>query len=152
MAKHTRVPEIVDALIALVGADPEVEPVAVVDGARTVNDYRDYLIFIGYRPDSDQYITVDRSAPKGLRGNDEETVNVGWLIAAKDAGDDMKIARDRAAAKLAVLERIVTEDMRLGLGAGVSAVMGSSIAWLTLHTDMGAECNIAGDITVKVLL
>lgn len=152
MPKHTRVPEIVDTLIALVGAEPEVEPVAIVDGARTVNDYRDYIIFIGYRPSADEFITAQRAAPGGLAANDRETVTVGWLVAAVDTADDMSAARRKAAEKIAAIERVVTTNLHLGLGAGVKATMGQSMGWLPLHTDKGAECSVSGDITVEVLL
>lgn len=151
MVRNTRVPEIMDTLIALIGADPDIDPVAVIDGARSAMDYRDYIIFVGFRPNSEEFVTSERSAPQGYRANDQETINVGWEIAAKDAADRMKLARDRAAAKVAVLERIVTADMTLGLGKGVTATMGS-VSWLFTHTDKGAECIITGDITVDVLL
>lgn len=150
--KASQVNQIVDAILAGVKAQPEIEAVAVVDGAKTANDYRDYIIFIGYRPGADEFITVSRAAPKGLRANDTERVSVGFLVAAKDSGDDMKVARDRATEKLGAIERFVTENLKLGMGNHVKAAMGESMAWLTLHTDKGAECNVAGDITVDVLL
>ena len=149
--RGTRVSEVIDAVLVGVKAQPEIEEVAVVDGARVVNDYRDYIIFIGYRPSADEFISVSRVAPRGLQANDTERLSIGFLVAAKDAGDDMKIARDRAAEKLHAIERLVTENMTLGL-TGVKAAMGDSMGWLTLHTDKGAECNISGDITVDVLL
>lgn len=150
--RASRVNEIVAALLAGVKAQPEVEPVAVVDGGKYVGDYRDYIIFICYRPNADEYITVSRQAPRGLQANDLERVTIGFMVCAKDANGDMSVARDRATEKLGALERFVTETQKLGLSGGVKAAMGESMGWLTLHTDKGAECNIAGDVTVDVTL
>lgn len=150
--RATRVNEIIDAILAGVRAQPEVEQVAVLDGGKYVSDYRDYIIFIGYRPNADEFITVSRTAPQGVRSNDSERVTVGWMVCAKDGNGDMKVARDRATEKLSSLERFVTENQKLGLGGGVKAAMGQSVSWLTIHTNKGAECNIAGDVTVDVLL
>lgn len=150
--RASQVNQILDAILAGVRAQTEIEAVAVMDGAKTVNDYRDYIIFIGYRPSADEFITVSRAGPGGYRSNDSERVAVGFLVAAKDSNGDMKVARDRATEKLGAIERWVTENQSLGIGRHVTAAMGESMGWLTLHTDKGAECNVAGDITVKVLL
>lgn len=151
MSLHTRVPELVDVLLERIGAQPEVEPRALVDGARTVKDYADYIIFVGFRPDSEQWISVERIAPQGLRAHDTETVTLGVLIAVCNTDDDMAAARRRAGEKLAAVERVLTEDMTLGMGRGVRATIASA-AWMPLHTTKGAECNVSVDVRVEVLL
>lgn len=151
MSKHTRVAEILRELTTLITAQPEVEPVAVVVGGRKVNDYRGYVMFVGYSPSSDEWVLSTRGAPKGLRPNDEETVTVGVLVAVCDTEDDMLAAFDLAAEKIRAVERVVTDDPTLGLGKGFTATIGN-MAWQPLHTGKGAECNVMFDVTVKVAL
>jgi hypothetical protein len=151
MSKHTRVPEVLIALTELTKAQPEVEPAAVITGGKQVNDYRDYIVFIGFHPISEEWVMSTRQAPRGLAANDSETVTVGMLIAAADGDDDMTNAIQRAREIVGAVERVVTGDSHLGLGNDVTATVGD-MAWRPLHTDKGAECNVVFDITVKVLL
>lgn len=148
--KLTRVPEIHDTLFDLYKAQPEIDEKCLVDGGASVNDYSDYVILFGYRPTAQEWINVNRAAPRGLVSNDIETVTIGVLIAAVNAGHDMRAARARAAEKLGALERVLTTDPHLGL-SGVKAVIDSH-AWMPLHTSKGAECNIAVDVKVEVTL
>lgn len=146
----TRVPEVYNQLFDLYQAAPEIEAGFLVDGGATVNEFGDYVILFGYRPNAQEWVNVDRGAPGGMAANDQETVTIGVLIAAVNAQDNMRAARARAAEKFAALERIVTEDPRLGL-SGVKAVIDSH-AWMPLHTSKGAECNIAVDVKITVTL
>lgn len=146
----SRVPEILDTLIALLRAHPDVEEPAVLDGAQTVNDFRPYLIIVGFRPNADADIDVDREAPRGLVPNDQETATIGVLISGYDGNAVTKTARDVAAAKLAVLHGILTTNPKLGL-TGVTAVARSG-AWQQLPSGKGVEVNVRVDIVVKAML
>jgi hypothetical protein len=151
MSKQTRVPEVLVALTELVAAQEEIDPVAVITGGKAVNDYRDYIVFVGYHPISEEWVMSTRDAPKGLRANDGETVTVGMLVAVTNGDDDMVKAIQRAREKVGAVERVVTENPNLGLGKGVTATVGD-MGWMPLHTTKGAECNVSFDVTVKVLL
>lgn len=146
----SRVDEVYNTLYDLYQAQPEIEEGFLVDGGASINDFSDYVILFGYRPNAQEWINVDRAAPKGFDANDAETVTIGVLIAAVSPEDDMRGARARASEKFAALERVVTSDPRLGL-SGVKAFIDSH-AWMPLHTTKGAECNIAVDIRVEVML
>jgi hypothetical protein len=150
MVRHTRVPEILEQLIESLKIQPEIEPQQVVDGAVSLNDYANYVIFVGYRPNSEEWISVKRDAPEGMTSSDKETITIGILFAATNAEHDMSASRALVAEKFGALERLVTEDMTLGLG-GVTATIASH-AWLPLHTTKGAECNLAVDLRVDALL
>jgi hypothetical protein len=150
MVRHTRVPEILETLIESLKSQPEIDPAQVVDGGVSLNDYANYVIFVGYRPTADEWISVTRRAPEGIVSNDKETMTIGFLFAATNPEHNMSAARALVAEKLGALERIVTEDMTLGL-SGVTAVIASH-AWLPLHTSKGGECNVSVDLQVEVLL
>jgi len=150
MALHTRVPDVVDALLALMKAQPEIDEGMVIDGAVSLNDYENYVIFVGYRLGTEEWISVERGS-RGLRPNDQEIVTLGVMIAATDPDHDMHLARGVVAEKLGALERIVTDDPNIGLGNGVTAGI-ASMSWQPLHTDKGAECNVAVELAIKVVL
>lgn len=151
MAKLTRVPDVIIELSALIAAQDEIDARAVIVGGRSVNEYLDYIVFVGYNPISEEWVASTRDAPRGFRANDGEVITLGMLIAATDSNDDMTAALRRAGQKVAAVERVITENPTLGLGSGVTATVGN-MAWQPLHTTKGAECNVTFDITAKVLL
>lgn len=149
---HSRVPEIVLAVHGKVLAQPEVTATAVILGSKTVNDFHDYIVFVGHRPNSDTTIPVSRTSPGGYAPNDTEMVPVPIEVAAANASDDMQAALLRAREIFAAVERGVLEDQNLGLGKGVSATIGSDVNWLMVHTDKAAEVYVSFDVNVKVAL
>jgi hypothetical protein len=151
MGKFTRVPEVLADLASLVAAQPDVDQQALIVGGKTVNEYLDYIVFLGYRPLSEEWVASTREAPRGLQANDAETVTVGVLVAATNGDDDMVKAIQRVGEKVHAIERVVTENPTLRIGKGVTATIGD-MAWQPLHTPKGAECNVTFDIKVKVLL
>jgi hypothetical protein len=142
--------EVYDHLFDLFAAQPEIDATALLDGGKTTNAYNDYIIFFGYTPNTDEMVTVTRTAPNGLAANDDEVVTIGVLICATDPADKMRVAKTRVQSKLAALERVVTRDPTLGL-RGITAKMGPQ-TWLPLHTDKGAEFNLTADVEIKVAL
>jgi len=149
-ARLSRVPELLDTLIALIKAHPDVEEAAVLDGAQVVNDFRPYLIIVGFRPNANSDVDSDRTAPRGLVSNDQETVTIGMVISGYDGNGVAKTARDIAAAKLAVVHGIITSDPRLGL-SGVKATARSG-AWQQMPSGKGFEVNVRVDIVVETML
>lgn len=148
-SRPSRVPEVFDALFDLIRVDPDIDEAALLDGPRRVNDFRDYVIMLGFRPGGESDISTTRTAPGGYRANDVETITIGVVISAHDGNGVIRVARDRAAAKLAVLERIITTKIDLGL-SGVKATLGGS-EWQQMPTAKGFEVSIRQDITVEVL-
>lgn len=148
--KVSRVPEVYNQLLALILAEPEIEKAFLVDGGAPINDYSDYVVLFGYRPNSEDWVTATRAAPEGMAANDIETISIGVLVAATDAGHDMAAARAKVADKAKAIERVVTRDMSLELPGVVATIPG--VSWQPLHTDKGAECNLALDIQVKATL
>lgn len=148
--RYTRLVEVYDTLLDLIGAEPEINPRFLVDGLRSIEDYSDYLFMFGFRPNSDDPVTVDRAATGGLAANDIETITIGVLIAATDPSDNMRAARAKVAEKFGALERVVTRDPTIGL-PGVKATIASHI-WFPVHTTKGAECNTTVEVRIEVPL
>jgi hypothetical protein len=146
----TRVSEIYDTLFDQYRAQPEIDGRFLVDGATPLNDYADYVIMFGYRPNAAQWVTVDREATAGLAANDIETIVITVLVAAVDPLNNMRAARAKATEKLAALERIVTSNPTLGL-TGVKAAVDSH-AWVAVHSSKGAECIVTVDLRIEVTL
>lgn len=146
----TRVPEVYSALFDLVAAEPEIDTAVLVDGGRTINDYVGYVVMFGYRPNSDEWVRVTRESPRGMAGNDIETISIGVLVAVTDRDDNMANARALAAEKMRAVERVATTNLTLGL-SGVTARI-TDQAWMPLHTDKGAECNVTFDVEITAAL
>lgn len=146
----TRVPEVLDTLLELIRGHPDIDEAAVLDGARVSNDFRAYLIIVGFRPNAEADIDSERRAPRGLVSNDDETLTIGLLVSGYDGNGVMKTARDVAFAKLAVVHGIVTGNPRLGL-SGVKATIRSG-GWQQMPSGKGVEVNVRADITVDTLL
>lgn len=148
---ESKVPDIMLALYGIVKAQPEIEPGAVVLGSKYINEYRDYLIYVGHRPDADATVPATRVSPGGYRPNDIETAPVPILLAATSPEDDMEAALNRVRGLQTAVVRGINADLTLGLGKGVTSSIGA-MNWQLLHTDKGAEVNVWWDVTVKAAL
>lgn len=148
---ESQVPEILLALDSLVKAQPEIAETAVILGSKYVNEYHDYLVYVGHRPNAEATVPATRVSPGGYQPNDIETVPVPILIAATNADDDMAAAVVRARDLQTVVLRAIQADLTLGLGKNVTASLGA-MNWQLLHTDKGAEANVWFDLDVKAAL
>lgn len=145
-------PELLDRLILLLRENTDSETTQVLDGPTVSGSYKDTVFLVGYRPDQPQDVTVTRVAPDGLVPNDREFFEIGVLINTVDGTGDVKAARDKAAAALAVLEAILTgRDMALGLGSGVQARL-SDQTWRAIPTTKGVEQTVSCVVAGKALL
>lgn len=148
---ESKVPDILIALYGIVKAQPEITESAVTFGGRTTNEYNDYIIFVGFRPDADATVPATRESPGGYQPNDVETAPVPILLAATNANDDMEAALQRMKVIQTAVVRGITRDLTLGLGKGVTSAL-STMNWQLLHTGKGAEVNVWFDVTVKAAL
>lgn len=147
----SKVPDIMIALFGIVKAQPEILQTAVILGSKYVNDYNDYLIYVGHRPDADATVPATRVSPGGLAPNDIESAPIPILLAVSNPEDDMEVALRRAGELQTPIVRGINSDLTLGLGKGVTSSIGA-VNWQLLHTDKGAEVNVWWDVTVKAAL
>lgn len=147
----SKVPEIVLALYGIVKAQPEITESAVILGSKYVNEYHDYLVYVGHRPNAEATVPATRESPGGYQPNDVETAPVPILLAAVSAEDDMEAALTRVRDLQTAVVRGIQGDLTLGLGKSVTAALGA-MNWQLLHTDKGAEANVWFDVDVKAAL
>jgi len=148
---ESKVPDIVLALYGIVKAQPDIAETAVILGSMYVNDYHDYLVYVGHRPNAEATVPATRESPAGYRLNDIETAPIPILLAATDPDHDMAAALVRVRDIQTVVVHAIQEDMTLGLGKSVTASLGG-MNWQLLHTDKGAEANLWFDVEVKAAL
>lgn len=148
---ESKIPEIVLALYGLVKAQPEIAETAVILGSKYVNEYHDYLVYVGHRPNAEATVPATRESPGGYRLNDVETSPIPILLAAANADDDMVAALTRVRDIQTVVLRAIQADLTLGLGNSVTASLGA-MNWQLLHTDKAAEANVWFDVEVKAAL
>jgi hypothetical protein len=142
----TVVPDVLDELVRVLDAHPDMSEVQVLDGPTKSGDYKPVAMIVGFRPTEANDITVTRAAPRGYRSNDSEQYSIGFTISAVDGNNRVKAARDLARAAYEVLERILAADMKLN-GVAHKLVLGPSVSWWQIPTTKGIEVNIAGEIT-----
>jgi len=148
---ESKVPDVLIALYGIVKAQPEITESAVTLGGQTTNDYNDYIIFVGYRPDSEATVPATRESPRGYAPNDVETSPVPILLAVTNAEDDMEAALLRIREIQSAIVRGIQNDLTLGLGKGVTAAL-TNMNWQLLHTSKGAEVNVWFDVVAKAAL
>lgn len=148
---ESKVPDILLALYGIVKAQPEIAETAVILGSRSVNEYHDYIVYVGHRHDADSTVPATRVSPGGYEPNDIETAPVPIVLAATNADDDMEAALTRARGIQSAVVRGIQADLTLGLGKGVTAAIGD-MNWQLLHTEHGAEVNVWFDVDVKAAL
>jgi len=147
----TAVPRVIDQLVFLLRARPNLADAQVLDGPELSGNYKDLVILVGYNPDAQVDVTVTRTT-RGLVPNVEEEFELGVLINAIDGTGNVKAARDKAKAALDELAAVITtRDMTLGGTCG-HIQLGTAMTWRTFPTPKGVESTLACSITGKALL
>lgn len=150
--RTTRVPEIFDRLLEVLGQRIDSETTQILDGPTSSGDYKESVLLFGYRPDAREDVTVTRTGPDGLEHNDREFFTIGWLINSVDSTGSVSGARSKTAAVFAVLEGVLTtNDQMLGIGDGVKVRLGDH-SWRAIPTPKGIEQTVSGLIVGEALL
>lgn len=145
------VPQVIDRLVLLLRARPNLADASVLDGPEVSGNYKDVVILVGYNPDAHVDVTVTRNT-RGLVPNVDEEFEVGVLINVVDGLGNVKAARDKAKAALDELAAVITtKDMSLD-GTCDHIQLGPAMTWRTFPTPKGVESTLACSITGKALL
>lgn len=148
MVGTTRVPLVMDELYSRLSNHPSLTNVLVLDGPVMSGDYKRDVIVLGLGEDGDSAdINVFRTGPREY----EETYTISLVIATFSGEGVSKTARDQAAAVLAVLENMLTNDLTLRETCGLVA-LGPSVLWRQVPTADGIQVRVICSITAKVLL
>lgn len=117
MTTTSRVPDVIDALVALLAAAPALAGVKVVDGPIVTNDSKD-AVFVGYDGDPEgegQAVEFTQEwAAIGQRAKGE-TFTVTCAVVVWRGGTKVRPIRVRAFELLAAVEDALRDDPSLGL-------------------------------------
>lgn len=157
--RSTRVPLVIDRLVDVLTPHPDLAEALVLGGPIASGDYKDVTVIIGWT-DADRPAATTTRKPAGspIRPRDEETWTIWCLIGAVDGDTDevvaCKAARDKAAAALAVVEYLVTDDPQYGvtLGDVCGQISIGEQEWWQTATGRGHECAILFRLSGKALL
>jgi hypothetical protein len=137
----SRVPSIVDALLAAVASIPDV---TILDGP-TPTIPRDDVIGIGVGEPS---FIVEQTPMPGLGNAYTELVHVICSLWSQSGSQGNKARRDRAAAMLELVAASLRPDRTLG-GLCDICYIGPEMEWLQQSDTSGAACSVGFAITVK---
>lgn len=117
MTTTSRVPAVIDALVALFYAAPALDDVKVVDGPIVTNDPLPQAVFVGYDGDPEgdgEAVSFTQAwASIGQKARDE-TFTVTCAVAAWKGSTKVKPVRDLAYELLAAVENTLRADPSLG--------------------------------------
>ncbi|YCK35176.1 hypothetical protein ACNF49_14135 [Actinomadura sp. ATCC 39365] len=148
----SRVPDVLDALVALFGSAPALDRVKVFDGPPVTGSPVTDAVFVGYDgdPDGDGGQAVEFTqewASIGQRARDE-TFTVTCAVLAWRGSTAVRPVRERAFALLAAAEDALRADPSLGLPPPtVVAVAAGSLQQAQWHD--GVACRIPFQVAVK---
>ncbi|MEV4159006.1 hypothetical protein [Nonomuraea dietziae] len=148
----SRVPEIIDNLLAaLAAAPPLAHPVRVYDGPLISGEQPADSVFIGYDGDPEgefQAAAAEQSwAGLGARAKDETVQIVGAVIARR--GDtNVRKARVRGYQLLAAVEDALRASPALGMPPPTTVAMAAGTCFQEQHA-RGVQCRITFSIAVE---
>lgn len=141
MSWQSRVPAVLDALVALWAGTPQLSGI-VQDGPIPVASASTEVLAVGADDGDDEGVsTQGLVAAEGMGSRpDREQFTVTCLVAVMDGASDMKAARDRAFELVAAASEAVTQDRTLGGVVMRAHVRGLSLR--QLQTDGGALARV----------
>jgi hypothetical protein len=149
MATSSRVPQLIDALLAALTAAAGLDGVKVVDGPLVSNTSASEFVFVGYDGDPEGEFqtaqTTQQWAGLGARAKNEDITITGAVLVQR--GDiDVKAVRDRVFAIFAEVEAAVRADPALGLGTPTVCSV-SETSFHTEQTDHGVQGRLPFTLT-----
>ncbi|MGV4984515.1 hypothetical protein ACVB8X_13925 [Streptomyces sp. NRAIS4] len=141
MATSSRVPQLIDALVAVLQAAAGLDGVKVVDGPLVSDSAVSEFVFVGYDGDPEgEFMTAQTTqqwAGLGAKAKNEDITLTGAILVQR-GGIDVKACRDRTFAIFAAVEAAVRADPSLGLGTPTVCSV-SETSFHTEQTDRGVQ-------------
>lgn len=151
MTTTSRVPDVIDALVALFDAAPGLDGVKVVDGPIVTNDPLPEAVFVGYdgNPEGDGEAGDFRQewASIGQKAKDER-FTITCAVVVWRGSTKVKPARDRAFALIAAVEDALRADPALGQPPPTIVAFASG-SLVQSQRQSGCECRIPFQIAVQ---
>lgn len=149
MATSSRVPQLIDALLAALTAAAGLDGVKVVDGPLVSNSSASEWVFVGYDADPEGEFstasTTQQWAGLGAKAKDEDIVLTGAVLVRRGS-TDVKSCRDRTFAIFAEVESVVRADPALGLPPPTVCSI-SETSFHTEQTDRGIQGRLPFTLT-----
>ncbi|MFD5251331.1 hypothetical protein ACFWM5_00610 [Streptomyces bobili] len=140
----SRVPEVIDALVALGRTDPALEGVSIADGPEVTDDAALDWLIVGFDadPNGDFEAAQTIGGWSDLGTGREEEFQVTVAVVANRGDTDIKAARDRAYEIAARVEAWLRRDPgpSLGLRSLEAAIGGTRL--MPDQTDQGAQARL----------
>lgn len=147
----SRVPAVIDALVALYENAPGLAKVAVLDGPLVTNAPLKEAVFVGYDGDPDGEGQAAENAQKwagiGARSRDE-TVQITGAVVVWNGGTKVRPVRLRVYELFGVVEDVVRADPSLGLPPPTVAEIASG-GLFQVQRQSGIECRIPFIVRVQ---
>lgn len=148
-ASATSYPAVTDALIAALGAAPDLDGVQVIDGPPTKNrTLEPDVIVVGFSTERPA-MEVAQSRQNLQASRDREDYDLVCLVSSWRGDDGMKTVRDRCSELVDAMNRVLIDDRRLG-GACLHAQL-SVVSVAPVQTDTGPSCTAEVLISVSAL-
>lgn len=148
---ETRVPDVIDALLAVWAAAPGLAGITVVDGPLVTNDPLHEAVYVGYDGDPEGEGQAADSAQEwaaiGQKKRDE-VVQVTCAVVVWNGRTAVRPTRVRVYELLAAVSAAVRADPSLGLPPPTVAEMASGQLFQS-QRQSGVECRIPFVIAVK---
>ena len=149
----SRIPAIIDALLAACSANAGLVGVTVYDGPPTTNETEPDLLFIGASDDQNGDIGFTQDwAGQGSQRR-KETFDIPCLAVSRQGGTVMKTSRDRVFTITAAVESLLQADATLGVsGYTVRAQYGTSGSAGQVQSPNGALVRVRFNVHVETRL
>lgn len=136
------IPAVINALVTVLRAAPEMDGVQIVDGHPN-EDVNPDVVVVGFSPDRSS-AEMTRN-PAGLKGDREQFVLVG-LASSWRGDEDLRIVRERAFTFITGLNEVLKQDQTLG-GACTRARLAVS-SYVGEQTTKGPVATVEWELTV----
>lgn len=149
----TRVPQVIDGLLAILGDRAALADVQILDGpALSVDQLEsDSIAVAPGTPDQPGiYVGYEEQTSLG-RSSYVETVEVAIAIASYSGESDMKARRDRCTELLAELQATLVENQTRA-EAWDSIAMGPEAVWHPVLAPSGATCAVGATVVARAMI
>lgn len=147
----SRVPDLIDALVARLRTDEALAGVGVTDGPEITEADLDDWVLIGYDGDPTGMFLSAASEEEwaGLGVSREETIQIPVTLLARRGDTDVRAARNRVYALGDTVKTILRADPTIGL-PGVQSAIGSTALFQT-QSDQGIQTRLVLTLACRTI-
>lgn len=140
----SRVPAAVDALLAILGAAPNLAEVAIIDGPASINYTQRQRLYVGWQPSAETAVSLEQAFNAAGARTRDEAFSISCYAEARAGDKDMKARRDEVFALVGEVETA----LRATNTAPTAPTLNNTVLWAHLTagdlTEVQAEGSLAG--------